>query len=53
MPIPAFGPEGLLPPGVHDCTLESGSGNLAEAVLFFTQVRQRPDLKKGLLRLTL
>ena len=22
MPIPAFTPEGLLPPGVHDCTLD-------------------------------
>lgn len=30
-----------------------GTDNLAEAVVFFSQVRQRPGLRKGLLRLTL
>ena len=32
---------------------KNGSDNLAQAVVFFQQVWQRPELKKGLVRLTL
>ena|SRR5437867_8790386 len=39
--------------GLDIVVAKNGTDNLAEAVAFFTQVRQRPGMKKGLLRLTL
>jgi len=101
MPIPALNRHGLLPPGVHECTLEdirnrfvdlvlvlaaghdlradlspdeynvvsrrqvrqrfgfdlvvvrAGTLEYGEAVAFFQQVRLRPGLSKGILRLQL
>jgi hypothetical protein len=37
--------------GFDIVVVKNGSDNLTEAVAFFTQVRQRPGAKKGLLRL--
>ena len=39
--------------GLDIVVVKNGTNNLAQAVAFFMQVRQRPDLKKGLLRLSL
>jgi hypothetical protein len=39
--------------GLDIVVVKNGTDNLAQAVAFFTQVRQQPEAKKGLLRLTL
>lgn len=39
--------------GLDIVIAKNGTDNLAQAVIFFTQVRQQPGARKGLLRLTL
>ncbi len=39
--------------GLDIVVVKNGTDNLAQAVAFFTQVRQRPGARKGLLRLRL
>lgn len=39
--------------GLDIVVVKNGTDNLAQAVAFFTQVRQRPGLRKELLRLRL
>lgn len=39
--------------GLDIVVVKNGTDNLAQAVAFFTQVRQQPDVRKGLLRLRL
>jgi hypothetical protein len=39
--------------GLDIVVVKSGTDNLAQAVAYFEQVRQRPGLKKGLLRVAL
>ena len=52
--IPALDEGGLLPEfGCDIVVVRNGTDDLTQAVEFFTQVRQQPGRRKGLLRLKL
>jgi len=52
MPIPALDANGLLPPGVHEASIEEVR-ELGPLVDFFAQVKGDPTLRKGMVRVTL